>query len=92
MATTLTKPFNNITLVAGTAVQLVTPAPAHVYFNILNVGAANIAISDASTAALTDPHSYLLPPNLSFTPLVWGPTGIWVEGAGAISVALVPKQ
>lgn len=93
MALVTLKPFNTVALVANTATQLVGP-PGHWYFNILNVGASNVAVSSANTVGLTDPGSFLLPPNLSLAPLEWGPTGIWVLAGVAenLSVALVPRQ
>lgn len=86
-------PFNSVSLVLGNQYNLVAGGPGNYYFNVLNVGTGNIAISNANTVGLSDPASYMLPPNLSFSPLAWGPDGIWVAAGAAelISVALVPR-
>lgn len=88
-------PFNNLSLVVGDQYNLVSAVKGHFYFSILNVGAGNVAISNANTVATSDPASYDLPPNLSLSPLAYGPDGVWVAcgagGGAAISVALVPR-
>lgn len=87
-------PYNNVSLALGNNYHLVAPTKGHYYFSFLNAGTANIAISNANTVGLSDPNSFLLPPNGTFAPLVWGPDGLWV-GAGApelLSVALIPRQ
>lgn len=86
------QPFNSVNLAAGTQYNLVSPGPGHYYFAMVNTGAGNVAISNANTVALTDPASFLLPPNVNFSQLAWGPTGIWVAGAAELSVALEPRQ
>lgn len=86
-------PFNSISLVLGDQYNLVAGGAGNYYFSVLNTGNGNIAISNANTVALSDPASYMLPPNLSFSPLAWGPSGIWVAAGAAelISVALIPQ-
>ena len=85
------KTWNTINLTAGNAYHLTAP-PGHYYFQILNSGSVAAYISDASTVSSSDPASYELPANLAVSPLVWGPTGVWLSGAGAVSVQLVGKQ
>lgn len=92
--TVVLKPFNNVALATGNAYNLVAPGSGHYYFSILNLGTGDVAISNANTVSATDPGSYLLPPNLSLSPLAWGTTGVWVAAAAAesISVALLPRD
>lgn len=85
--------FNSVPLAVGNQYNLVAPAAGHYYFNLLNTGTGNVAISKASTVSPTDPASFQLPPNLALAPLVWGPDGIWVAAGTAetLSVQLVSR-
>lgn len=90
MAITL-QPYNTISLSAGTPTQLVGPLSGHYWIQILNQGGGNVGVADTS-AASGGSGAFTLLPNLSVTPYVYGPSGIWVNAAAAsqISVALMP--
>lgn len=87
MATTL-KPYNTLTLSAAT--QVVAPGPGHYVAQLL--GAVPFAVGSDSTVAVNGATSFDIPANILWTsPPFWGPTGLWINGAGAVSIALVPR-
>lgn len=89
MAITL-EPYNTITL-SGAPEQLIAPGKAGSwYFQILNNGPGAVQVAQSAAALASSP--FTLNSQLSFTPFLFGPSGVWVEGGGSISVALIPNN
>ena len=87
-------PFNTITLGASTANQLVGPGTGRYNLTLLNTGTAAIYISNSNSVA-ANATSFALPPNLAFTVVITGQTGIWVNAggtAGSVSALLAPRS
>jgi hypothetical protein len=91
MATPL-GPYNTIALAASTPQQLTGPN-GHWNLTLFNSSAGAIYVSNSNTAG-ANATSFDLPPNLSVTITIWGPTGVWVSSGaatGTVSALLQPR-
>lgn len=84
-------PLNNFTLDEADVYNFVGPLPGNYVVTILNRSSSDLAIGLADTVGLTDPASYIIPAGQSYSASIWGPSGIWVAGTDAISVALTSR-
>lgn len=92
MAATTLHRFNTLSLTSGTAVQVVSGSGGKHYYNIINLGAANLYIrGDQAPTGATDPQAFEIPATITnvvpiFVPS--GTTGLWIlaDAAGKVSI------
>jgi hypothetical protein len=96
MAAYVLKRFNQVTLAATTAVQLVSASGGGHNYTIINLGTGNLFIRmDQAPTGTTDPAAMKIPANYPPLPPIFvsnGLTGLYVmaDAAGSISVSDAP--